>query len=71
MALQESTGALSSFRDYVSELADTWYEKDEAKAFRHAAFQQVTPDPLLSDTQVIELTAIDKSGDLEIDRLVH
>ena len=58
---------VSVFRDHVAELADTWYEGDETRAFRHAAFQQVAPDPLLTDPQIIELTAIDRSGDLEVD----
>ena len=52
---------------YLNELAHTWYEQDEAKAFRHAAFQTLVPDPTLSDAQVIEMTAIDQSGDLEVD----
>ncbi len=39
----------------------------DIRPHRHAAFQQTAPDPSLSDTQVIELTAIDKPGDLEID----
>jgi len=58
---------VSVVRDHVAELADTWYEGDETRAFRHAAFQRVAPDPLLTDPQIIELTAIDRSGDLEVD----
>ena len=59
--------ALAFFREHVAELADTLYEGDEREAFRHIAFQQTAPDRTLSDQQVIELTAIDQSGDLEID----
>ena len=58
---------LLQFREHLVELAATWYDGDETKAFRHAALQQICPDPLISDPQVIELTAIDQSGDLEID----
>ena len=58
---------IGDFRDQIAELAETWYEKDERKAFRHAAFQQVLPDPNVSDLQVIQLTAIDHAGDLEVD----
>ncbi len=58
--------ALTAFREHVGELAATWYDGDETKAFRHAAFQQ-TIDPNMADAQVIEQTAVDKSGDLEID----
>ncbi|MBI2303259.1 MAG: AIPR family protein [Chloroflexi bacterium] len=67
MANVDISRALQAFRDHIDELAETWYEGDRAKAFRHAAFQQVAPDPLISDAQVIELTAIDKAGDLEVD----
>ena len=67
MAATEQSQIIRRFRDYVSELSETWYEGDERQAFRHAAFQQTAPDPSLSDAQVIELTAIDKPGDLEID----
>ena len=56
-----------AFNDHIAELAETWYDKDESKAFRHAAFQLAAPDPNIADAQVIELTAIDKTGDLEID----
>jgi len=63
----DTARALKAFQDQVAELAETWYERDETKAFRHAAFQQIAPDPLLSDPQIIELTAIDKTGDLEVD----
>lgn len=55
------------FREQVDELAGTYYEENLAQAFRHAAFQLTAPDPSISDAQVIELTAIDKTGDLEID----
>ena len=56
-----------AFNDHIAELAETWYDQDESKAFRHAAFQLAAPDPNIADAQVIELTAIDKTGDLEID----
>ena len=59
--------ALDEFQEHLTELSNTWYEGDERKAFRHAAYQTLAPDPNLSDEQVIELTAIDQSGDLEID----
>ena len=55
------------FREQIDELAETLYEGVVEQAFRHVAFQQTSPDPALSDQQVIELTAIDKPGDLEID----
>ena len=58
--------ALRIFREHVKELAATWYDDDQTKAFRHAAFAVVT-DPNMADQQVIEATAIDDSGDLEID----
>lgn len=67
MPSDDTVRALNAFRDYVAELAETWYDGDQRKAFRHLAFQQVAPDPLLSDPQIIELTAIDRSGDLEVD----
>ena len=67
MADKRSTDALRRFREHVSELTETWYDGDSRKAFRHAAFQQIAPDPSLSDEQIIEMTAIDKSGDLEVD----
>lgn len=67
MAQNDDKRILEAFREHVSELAATWYEEDEAKAFRHAAFQLTLPDPNVADAQIIELTAIDKSGDLEID----
>ena len=67
MVSKSSPEALRRFRDHVSELTETWYDGDPLGAFRHAAFQQVAPDPSLSDEQVIEMTAIDKSGDLEVD----
>ena len=58
---------LDRFDEHVTELAETWYDGDEASAFRHAAFQIIAPDATLSDDQVIQMTAIDHSGDLEID----
>ena len=67
MAGKPNSNALRRFRDHVSELTETWYDGDSNKAFRHAAFQQIAPDPSLSDEQIIEMTAIDKSGDLEVD----
>ena len=67
MVNKANTEALRRFRDHVSELTETWYDGDSNKAFRHAAFQQIAPDPSLSDEQIIEMTAIDKSGDLEVD----
>ena len=67
MAANDLSQTIKWFREYVTELTETWYEGDERQAFRHAAFQQIAPDPTLSDTQVIELTAIDKTGDMEID----
>lgn len=57
----------TDFEEQVTELAETWYDKDETRAFRHLAFQQLAPDPNLTDNDIIELTAIDKSGDLEVD----
>ena len=60
------SSVLTAFREHIAELAATWYDGDETKAFRHAAFHQVI-DPNMTDAQVIEATAIDKSGDLEID----
>ena len=59
--------ALNYFNDHLQEIAGTYYDGDERKAFRHASFQALAPDPALSDEQVIEMTAIDKSGDMEID----
>ena len=67
MTNKRSTDPLRRFRDHVSELTETWYDGDSRKAFRHAAFQQIAPDPSLSDEQIIEMTRIDKSGDLEVD----
>lgn len=66
MAKHSSNEMIQRFRDHVDELAETSYEGQYLGAFRHAAFQQ-TADPTLSDQQVIELTAIDRPGDLEID----
>ena len=61
MASSGDRRTLKDFRDHVSELAATWYEDDEAKAFRHAAFQLTLPDPNVADTtMVLRLTAIDK-----------
>lgn len=59
--------AIERLREHIEEVAATHYEGYSEEAFRHVAFQQTAPDPALSDQQVIELTAIDKSGDLEID----
>ena len=67
MATTEQSQIIKRFREYVTELTETWYEGDERQAFRHAAFQQTAPDQSLSDAQIIELTAIDKPGDLEVD----
>ncbi len=67
MAARADRRALDEFNDHLSELSETWYDGDERQAFRHAAFQIIAPDPTLSDEQVIELTAIDHSGDLEVD----
>ena len=67
MAARADRRALDEFNEHLSELSETWYEGDERQAFRHAAFQIIAPDPTLSDEQVIELTAIDHSGDLEVD----
>ena len=67
MAARADRRALDEFNEHLSELSETWYEGDERQAFRHAAFQIIAPNPTLSDEQVIELTAIDHSGDLEVD----
>ena len=67
MARKQGKEALNYFHEHLQEIADTSYEGDERKAFRHAAFQILAPDQTLSDEQVIEMTAIDQSGDLEID----
>ena len=67
MTARTDQRALDEFGEHLNELSETWYEDDISKAFRHAAFQTIAPDPNLSDEQVIELTAIDQSGDLEID----
>ena len=67
MTTKAGQRALNEFRNHLDELSGTWYEGDISQAFRHAAFQTIAPDPNLSDEQVIELTAIDHSGDLEID----
>ena len=60
-------GWITEFRSELAELAANWYENDIPGAFRHLAFQTLAPDPTLSDEQVIQMTAIDQSGDLEID----
>ncbi|MDE2702341.1 MAG: AIPR family protein [Chloroflexota bacterium] len=67
MVAQARSRAVDEFREHLNELAETWYDGDIPRAFRHAAFQTLAPDPTLSDEQVIELTAIDQSGDLEVD----
>ena len=67
MADSQSNEVVTRFREHISELSYTLYEQNIPQAFRHVAFQQTAPDPALSDQQIIELTAIDKSGDLEID----
>ena len=67
MARKATKEALSQFREHLKELSETWYEGDTRKAFRHAAFQLLAPDVTLSDEQVIEMTAIDKKDDLEVD----
>ena len=67
MASRIDSHALDEFNEHLSELSETWYDGDQREAFRHAAFQILAPDPTLSDEQVIEVTAIDHSGDLEVD----
>ena len=67
MVAKADKRALDEFNEHLSELSETWYDGDQRQAFRHAAFQIIAPDPTLSDEQVIELTAIDHSGDLEVD----
>ena len=67
MASKHNNELVERFREHVDELAETLYERHVEQAFRHVAFQQTAPDLALSDQQVIELTAIDKPGDLEID----
>ena len=67
MATRVKNDWITEFRSQLSELAANWYENDEPGAFRHLAFQTLAPDPTLSDEQVIQMTAIDKSGDLEVD----
>ena len=67
MASRIDSHALDEFNEHLSELSETWYDGDQPEAFRHAAFQILAPDPTLSDEQVIEVTAIDHSGDLEVD----
>ena len=67
MPARVDSRALDEFNEHLSELSETWYDGDQRQAFRHAAFQIIAPDPTLSDEQVIELTAIDHSGDLEVD----
>ena len=58
---------IERFREHIGELSETYYEGEVEQAFRHVAFQQTAPDPALSDQQIIELTAIDQPGDLEVD----
>ena len=67
MPSKSNKETLSYFDEHLQEIADTLYEADEREAFRHAAFQILAPDQSLSDEQVIEMTAIDQSGDMEID----
>lgn len=67
MPSKHNNELVARFREHIDELAETFYEGYIEQAFRHVAFQQTAPDLALSDQQVIELTAIDKSGDLEID----
>ena len=67
MATEAKNEWIAEFRSQLAELAANWYEDDISGAFRHLAFQILAPDPTLSDEQVIQMTAIDKSGDLEID----
>ena len=56
MASRVDSRALDEFNEHLSELSETWYDGDQRKAFRHAAFQIIAPDPTLSDEQVIEMT---------------
>lgn len=67
MPPKKNSLALDYFNGHLQEIAGTYYDGDERKAFRHAAFQVLAPDPTFSDEQVIQMTAIDKSGDMEID----
>lgn len=67
MATKVKKDWITEFRSQLTELAENWYEGDVPGAFRHLAFQILAPDPTLSDEQVIQMTAIDQSGDLEID----
>ena len=67
MPRKKNSIAIKNFDDHIKEIAETYYGGNERDAFRHAAFQILAPDPTLSDEQVIEMTAIDKSGDLEVD----
>ena len=67
MPQKKTSLASNYFDEHLKEIADTYYDGDEQKSFRHAAFQVLAPDPTLSDEQVIEMTAIDKSGDMEVD----
>ena len=67
MVTNPGNEAVDRFREHIDELTETLYPGASEQAFRHVAFQQTAPDPALSDQQNIELTAIDKSGDLEID----
>ena len=67
MATSVKNAMITEFRRQLDELAATWYEDDIPSAFRHLAFQIMAPDPALSDEQVIQMTAIDQGGDLEVD----
>ncbi len=71
MTRKATAQATKYFEEHLEELNETLYEGDTAKAFRHAAFQILAPDPNFSDEQVIEMTAIDGPGDLEIDGWVY
>ena len=67
MATKAKEAWINEFRSQLAELAANWYENNVPGAFRHLAFQILAPDPTLSDEQVIQMTAIDGSGDLEVD----
>ncbi len=67
MPKKNTSLALGYFKAHVEEIAHTHYGGDDLESFRHAAFQVLAPDPTLSDEQVIEMTAIDKPGDMEVD----
>ena len=57
MPRKKNSLALSYLNEHPKEIADTYYDSDELKSFRHAAFQVLAPDPTFSDEQVIEMTA--------------